>query len=71
MPNTQELISALKESVRIKNEAIIAAATTLECFMEPCNNKNCDISGSIPYHYRGCETKLKPIIKDLRKIAQS
>lgn len=56
----------IKELLDIKNEAIDIAIKALGAFKEKCDGDseapgNCDGD----YHYRGCETKLDPILKTL------
>jgi hypothetical protein len=56
----------IKELLDIKNEALDIAIKALGAFQEKCDGesetpKNCEGD----YHYRGCETKLGPILKTL------
>jgi hypothetical protein len=57
----------LQELFNLKNDAIKISIQTLECFIEPCNSNSCEQDRNPPYHWRGCEHNLKPIIDTLKK----
>ena len=54
-----------------KKEAIDIAIKVIEQFKEDCPGDGCDLTSNPPYHWRGCTTKLQPIINNLRFIRKN
>jgi hypothetical protein len=59
-------VSEVNELISTKNEALEIAIKALGCFMVPCNDRDCEPNSEPPYHWRGCETNVQPIIDGLR-----
>lgn len=57
----------LEAFIENKNTGLLIAINTLSRFVEPCG-KDCCLESKPPYHWRGCEVNINPIIEELRSI---
>lgn len=64
-------IDAVEDLIENKNGALQVAINALSLFVEPCGKNTCDLASNPPYHWRGCETKLQPLIDNLKFIRET
>jgi len=60
--------SELFDLMDSKTKALDSATKVIETFMEECQEGNCDLTTNPPYHWRGCEVTLKPLLDNLKAI---
>lgn len=62
------IIDDTKTILDAKNACLDACMKVIETFVEGCDDKTCDISSNPEYHWRGCPTKIKPLIENIKSI---
>ena len=64
-------IDDLNDLIENKNGALQSVISVIEALSEPCQKGNCCLESNPPYHWRGCEVNLKPLIENLKFIRET